>query len=66
MSDNLILKIFETKASLEKDKYISTEAFNNLFSLLIDSELHIDKLNKQLNYALQTGGDYLEIKELVQ
>lgn len=66
MSDKIIIEIFKLKSKLEKEKYISSDAFNHLFSFMISNELYNEKLEKQLNYALLTGGKYLKIQELIQ
>jgi len=60
MSDKIIQKLLEIKTDFEKEKFISQEFFNRLFSFMIDLELYNEKLEKQLSYALKTGGEYLE------
>jgi len=60
MSDKIIQKLLEIKIDFEKEKFISQESFNFLFSFMIDLELYNEKLEKQLTYAIKTGGEYLE------
>ena len=60
MSDKIIKKLLEIKTDFEKEKFISQESFNNLFSFMVRLELDNDNLEKQLSYALKTGGEYLE------
>jgi len=65
MSDKIIKGLLELKTDFEKDKYISHDSFNHLFTFMINGELYNDRLEKQLSYAIQTGGKYLEIQEQI-
>jgi len=60
MSDKIIQKLLELKTDFEKEKYINQESFNKLFSFMVKLEEDNDNLEKQLSYALKTGGEYLE------
>jgi len=64
MSDKIIQKLLEIKTDFEKEKFISQESFNNLFSFMVKLELDNDDLEKQLSYALKTGGEYLETDKI--
>ena len=65
MSDKIIQKLLELKTDFEKDKYISLDSFNYLFTFMIKGELDNDRLEKQLSHAIETGGEYLEIQEQI-
>jgi len=61
MSDGNIRRFLELKTLFDKMMLIPSKTGIMLAEDRLQYQLEIDDLNKQLIYALQTGGQYLEI-----
>jgi hypothetical protein len=57
--------IMQIKTNFENGEVLTFETFEILLALYV-SQLKVTKiLERQLDYALDTGGSYLEIKDVV-
>ena len=63
--DTLTREIFRMKTNVEKDGFAATQTVNELLGLFLASEKQIEQLRKQLNYALETGGEYLTVEQYI-
>lgn len=63
--DILTKEIFRMKENVERDGFATSGIVNELLGLFLNSEKQIERLQKQLNHALETGGEYLEVKQYI-
>lgn len=55
--------IMQIKSNVQFGQMITMETFDMLLSLYLGQVKTTKELERQLNYALETGGQYLEIND---
>lgn len=58
--------IMQIKSNVQVGQMITMETFDMLLSLYLGQVKTTKELERQLDYALETGGQYLEIDNVVQ
>ena len=58
--------IMQIKSNVQSGQMITMETFDMLLSLYLGQVKTTKELERQLNYALETGGKYLELNTVVQ
>lgn len=56
--NDVMKQIFKIKSNVEQSGFVTSETYNDLLSLYVSEKMYSQKLYKELEYALSTGGEY--------